>query len=196
MTIIKHKGSKYFYTQFSLNGHKYLKSTRTTNRAKAELFEERFRAALEGVDVRSQSEEQQQYLLTLKGKKEKTSYYTHCSHWIDWKLPRVKAVAKRRGIEFNLTSTDIKVPTHCPVLGYKLDYSIEVGTGKGLGSGGEYAKSNPTFDRIDNKLGYVPGNVIIVSQRANVLKRDASIQELHCLLSFYSNTNRIKQICQ
>lgn len=67
------------------------------------------------------------------------------------------------------------MPDVCPVLGIPIDYGA-----KGI--------NNPnaaSVDRIDNKKGYVPGNVVIVSFRANELKRDASLDEMRALLRFY-----------
>ena len=40
----------------------------------------------------------------------------------------------------------------------------------------------PTIDRIDNNKGYIPGNVAVISWRANALKKDASTEEVEKLL--------------
>lgn len=45
--------------------------------------------------------------------------------------------------------------------------------------------NSPTLDRIRNELGYVPGNVAVVSYRANRLKSDASLDELRAITKFY-----------
>jgi hypothetical protein len=39
----------------------------------------------------------------------------------------------------------------------------------------------PTLDRVDPVCGYVPGNVWVISWRANRLKQDASLDELRML---------------
>lgn len=44
----------------------------------------------------------------------------------------------------------------------------------------------PTLDRIIPKLGYVPGNVIIVSARANRIRNDATVDELYKVYKFYA----------
>lgn len=44
---------------------------------------------------------------------------------------------------------------------------------------------SPSLDRIDNRLGYVKGNVIVVSHRANAIKRDATLDELRRIVAFY-----------
>lgn len=86
--------------------------------------------------------------------------------------------AKMRGIEFRITVADLgEPPEFCPVLGMRLKYF------------GESTKGGPdsaSIDRIVNSEGYVPGNVMIISRRANELKRDATPEELRRLADFYS----------
>lgn len=84
-------------------------------------------------------------------------------------LRRAKTRARERGHEFNLELSDIHIPTHCPILG------IELVVHKGS-SGGK--PNSPALDRIDNNKGYVKGNVMVVSHRANMMKVDASPEEL------------------
>ena len=45
----------------------------------------------------------------------------------------------------------------------------------------------PSVDRIIPKKGYVQGNLIWVSYRANRIKTDATIKELNQLSKFYQN---------
>jgi len=89
-------------------------------------------------------------------------------------LTTLRQRAKARGIEFNLTPADVDWPLVCPVLGVELIY----GGGKG---------SHPhsaSFDRRDPTKGYVPGNVFIMSWRANRIKNDATVAELRALLDY------------
>lgn len=88
-------------------------------------------------------------------------------------LTKAKRRAKLKGLEFNLTAEDIKVPTHCPVLGIPLY----------RGSKGSF--NSPTVDRVKPELGYVKGNIVVISWRANMLKKDATIEELILLAKFY-----------
>jgi len=88
-------------------------------------------------------------------------------------LNQLRRNAKKRGSEFALTVADFpNLPTHCPVLGMELDYS---------GAGGPNAAS---FDRSDSAQGYIPSNVVIMSRRANILKNNASIEELERVLDY------------
>jgi cupin superfamily acireductone dioxygenase involved in methionine salvage len=45
----------------------------------------------------------------------------------------------------------------------------------------------PSIDRIDNTRGYIKDNIIIVSRRANILKKDATIDELRKLANYYEH---------
>ena len=86
------------------------------------------------------------------------------------KAKHLHATAKRRaaarGIPFDITPADIFVPLHCPVLGVELV------------PGGRMSPNTATLDRIVPELGYVRGNVAVISWRANCLKRDATAEEL------------------
>ena len=89
-----------------------------------------------------------------------------------YRLTRLKKRALKKGFECNLTEQDINElllsNTHCPVLGIKLE----------LGGGSEERYNCPSIDRIDNEVGYVRGNVQLISHRANAMKQDASPEEL------------------
>lgn len=77
--------------------------------------------------------------------------------------------ARKRGIEFTIKVSDVVVPTHCPILGLELKPAI-----------GANAPSpcSPSLDRIDCRYGYVRGNVLVMSFRANTLKNNATAAEL------------------
>ncbi len=81
---------------------------------------------------------------------------------------QAKARAKRNGIPFDLTFDELVFPNECPVLGIPLFFKQGAGPGP----------NSPSFDRIDPSKGYVQGNVQVISHRANVMKNDASKEEL------------------
>jgi len=80
----------------------------------------------------------------------------------------------RLGIPFDITFEDIKFPTHCPILGIELNYYFLKGCDD----------ANPTFDRINPKLGYIKGNVHVISHRANRIKNDSTLEELKKLVHY------------
>lgn len=86
--------------------------------------------------------------------------------------------AKKKGIPFTITLADIVIPPVCPVLGIPLVQNLAGGPGAGP------APDTPTLDRIIPKLGYVPGNVAVISWRANRLKSDATMAELEALVAW------------
>lgn len=75
--------------------------------------------------------------------------------------------AKEKGIAFSISAADIPIPETCPVLGIPLF----CGEGSAI-------PNSPTIDRIIPALGYVPGNVRVISHRANTIKNDATEEEL------------------
>jgi ribosomal protein L40E len=99
----------------------------------------------------------------------------------DWKFDAKKVLydnakqrAKKSNIEFALTREDIDIPDTCPVFGFSLKREDR-----------ETWMCAPSIDRIDNTRGYVKDNIIIVSRRANILKKDATIDELRKLANYY-----------
>ena len=96
--------------------------------------------------------------------------------WKRYTLSSLKYRAKQRGLSFDLTIEDLVFPEYCPVLGLKL----EIGTGiRGLGM---YAC--PSVDRIDNTKGYTKDNIQIISNRANILKKDGVLEEFEALVKY------------
>ena len=81
-----------------------------------------------------------------------------------------KRRAKRGNIPFSIVESDVILPTHCPVLGIPLVFSL-----------GGRTDNTPSLDRIDNSQGYVPGNVAVISWRANFMKRDLTLSDIELL---------------
>ena len=88
-------------------------------------------------------------------------------------LARVRARAKAKGLAFNLTAEDITIPKRCPILG------IPLVVGDGTAN-----DNSPELDRINNRKGYVRGNVHVISRRANRIKNDATLAELEKIASY------------
>jgi hypothetical protein len=77
-----------------------------------------------------------------------------------------KSRAKRKGLTFTITQNDITVPDVCPLLLIPIAASTEA-----------RAPGSPSLDRKDATKGYVPGNVWVISYRANRIKNDATLAE-------------------
>lgn len=83
--------------------------------------------------------------------------------------------AKKAGIPCTITVDTIDWVTHCPILGTELVY---------VKGEGKVRTDAATLDRRVNDLGYVPGNVFVISHRANRLKSDATVAELEAILRY------------
>lgn len=81
-------------------------------------------------------------------------------------LERARGRARSKGVAYALSATDLKLPKRCPVLGIKLMI------------GDRRSEASPSLDRIKPEKGYVPGNVRIVSDKANRLKGDRSREDV------------------
>lgn len=101
---------------------------------------------------------------------------------VSYRLLRLVIVARRRGrkagLEATIRKADLIWPTHCPVLGIELDYKTQNGSRKFNNP------ANPSLDRWDNSKGYVPGNVFVISLRANQLKNNATADELEAVAGY------------
>lgn len=81
--------------------------------------------------------------------------------------------ARVDGVPCTITVSDILIPEVCPILGVPLQVGI-----------GTASAFSPTLDRTIPKLGYVPGNVCVISYRANRIKNDASLEELEAVVHY------------
>lgn len=79
-------------------------------------------------------------------------------------LNRTKARAKRKSFEFNLELCDIVVPERCPVFDIPFVYGDHMLT--------------PSVDRIDSSKGYIKGNIVIISNKANMMKSSANLEDV------------------
>jgi hypothetical protein len=76
--------------------------------------------------------------------------------------------AREHGLPFEISKEDVIIPEFCPVLGVKL----VPGNRKGP------RPDAPSLDRIVPSKGYVPGNVQVISYKANTMKQNATPEEL------------------
>lgn len=88
-------------------------------------------------------------------------------------LSNCRQRAKNYNIPFNLELSDIVIPKYCPVFGIEIRKN-------------EIHKSNhsPSIDRIIPEKGYIKGNICIISDKANRLKSNMTIQDIEKLLNY------------
>lgn len=89
-------------------------------------------------------------------------------------LKTSRSRAKKAGLEHSISVEDIIVPTHCPILLIPIFPA----------TGGKAGPNSPSLDRIDNGKGYIPGNVRVISHRANSNKGSMSIEDIERLLKY------------
>lgn len=83
-----------------------------------------------------------------------------------------KSSAKKRGLVFEIEIEDIVIPDLCPV--FKEPFVF----------GTDYAAS---LDRIDSSIGYVKGNIQVISRKANRMKNNATSEELKKFAEWINN---------
>lgn len=88
-------------------------------------------------------------------------------------LHGVRHRARIHGIAFDEAISALQIPDRCPVL------DIPIKLGEGLNS-----PFSPSFDRLDPKKGYTLDNVRVISLRANVLKRDGTLEEFILIIEY------------
>ena len=90
-----------------------------------------------------------------------------------------KRRAQNKGIPFSITIEDIVIPKKCPVLG------IPLAVGDMTPS-----SNSPSLDRIIPQKGYVKGNIIVISNKANTIKNNATVEEIKKVAEFYEKMQR------
>ncbi len=74
----------------------------------------------------------------------------------------------------DIETTDLfPLPTHCPILGLELNYNYIDSPKTGEGR----IENSASIDRLDNSKGYVKGNVVVCSWRANRIKNNGNAEE-------------------
>jgi hypothetical protein len=91
--------------------------------------------------------------------------------------------AAKNGLVFSIQVSDIKISSTCPVLGIPLTRNKSKG----------WCDSSPTLDRKDSSLGYVPGNIRVVSWRANKLKSDGTLREFERIVEYLRRDDAERQ---
>ncbi len=75
--------------------------------------------------------------------------------------------AKTKGIAFTISPHHIEVPEVCPIL------QVPMQRHRGKARDNSYS-----LDRVDSSKGYVPGNVRVISWRANYMKNEMTLEQI------------------
>lgn len=115
-----------------------------------------------------------------------------------WRLAvrRARMRAKKMGFEFDLDDDYVKSiwRDSCPVLGIPL-YSANFGSGMKRGESKARPQDNsPTLDRIDSSKGYVKGNIVVMSYRANMIKNCGTLEEHRKIANFLESQRTSQEI--
>ena len=106
-------------------------------------------------------------------------------------LSNAKIRARQKGVTFSIKTKDIKAAwpkgNICPI--FKINF--EMGYSKDRARKKQKAHS-PSLDRIDPKKGYVPGNIAVISDLANRIKQDATIDQIEAVYRFLKN-NKVQK---
>lgn len=105
--------------------------------------------------------------------------------WEAYQRKRIQAIqtnkpkyCRDRGLDIDITGTDgldylvsiFPKDYICPALGIKMKWNDSPHVG-----------DSPSLDRLDPTKGYVRGNLVWISERANTMKHDATLAELESL---------------
>lgn len=103
--------------------------------------------------------------------------------------PRVRLLraarerAKTLGVPFAISLEDIHVPHICPALGIPLVQGL-----------GKPHAGSPTLDRVIPTLGYVRGNVAVISYKANAMKQDADPEQLRRVATWLDSVSQSQPV--
>lgn len=87
-------------------------------------------------------------------------------------LMHARLRALKKGLSFNIDYTDIVIPDKCPLLNIPLFVTSK-----------QAGPNSPTIDRIICEKGYIKGNVLVISHKANTAKNNLTLKELELLVS-------------
>lgn len=106
--------------------------------------------------------------------------------WLYYTFQAARGRAKKTDLPYDQDPSGLVLPDVCPVLGISLKYSERRGAP---------AADSPSLDRVIPQRGYVISNLRVISWRANVLKRDASIDEIRRVLAYVEECLTLEETC-
>jgi hypothetical protein len=108
----------------------------------------------------------------LKGMNQKRRNLDYCL-WL-----KARDRAKEFNLPFTISREDVCIPEKCPLLEIPL-----------FRAGQKPTPNSPTLDRIIPTLGYVKGNIQVISFKANTMKSNATLEEMELLVKNWKRRN-------
>jgi len=104
-------------------------------------------------------------------KENRRKHYTENLELYLWR--GAQARAKKQGVPFTITLEDIKIPDRCPALGIPLYVGNVI-----------CSDNSPSLDKHEAALGYVKGNINVISFLANTMKSSGTLDDLRALVAY------------
>lgn len=87
-------------------------------------------------------------------------------------VKNARSRSKKLCIPFDIDVEDLTLPTHCEILGIPI---VPNSPDK---------QSSPSLDRVVPSLGYIKGNVRVISTRGNILKNGHTLETLELVRAY------------
>lgn len=155
---------KQYYKNHPEKAAEYRKNHRVQMAAYNKQYQEKHRVKSRAYGLRYHREHRDQKLQYLKDRRRDDP--------LKYMLHAAQQRAGKAGIKFDLRRNDIEMPDRCPIFGTILIYG-----------GNQREDNSASLDRINPLEGYIPGNCWIISDRANRIKNDASIDDLRAVIT-------------
>jgi hypothetical protein len=105
-------------------------------------------------------------------------YSNNHKTYIMWRDARYRA--RKLELPFDIEISDIYIPEKCPILGIDL-----------ISNNGKIKDNSPSLDKIIPELGYVKGNISVISYKANRLKSDIDFQTALKIVRYIKNKGEL-----
>ena len=100
-------------------------------------------------------------------------------HWLIRAVGRARKRSTEQNLNFDITKEYLEsiLTEKCPIFNTEFVFN-----------GNKVSKNeSPSLDKIDPKKGYVKGNVAIISMKANVIKQNASSEDIYKVANWLKN---------
>lgn len=168
---MKRDRSDYYKEYYKQNKEQKLKKQKVTNKLYREKNKEHIKQKAkeyyeknkERISARTSKRKTEEYRANPQKQMEKQKEWK-VNNLEKYLVQGAKQRAKKYGLPFDITYLDVVIPKKCPYLNIPLIPFSEW--------------SSPSLDRILPELGYVKGNIQVISTKANTMKNNATPEEL------------------